>query len=173
VGNGKPCTFCGKQNHTVENYFFKNGFPANFKFKDKINHVAVNNATSTHSHASSHASHTQSLNISKEEYDWLIGMLKKINPQDHSFNQLTHDPHSTHSPKGISHLSNSFWIIDSGDTHTICNNLALFVNRQSISPIKIKLPNGGFCVASQCGRIHFNDKLFLTMCIISLTSNLI
>jgi hypothetical protein len=32
---GKICSFCGKENHKVETYFFTHGFSANFKFKSK------------------------------------------------------------------------------------------------------------------------------------------
>nr|KYP54393.1 hypothetical protein KK1_000581 [Cajanus cajan] len=33
--SNKVCTFCGKENHTIDTCYFKHGFPPNFKFKNK------------------------------------------------------------------------------------------------------------------------------------------
>jgi hypothetical protein len=158
----KICSFCGKENHSVDNCFFKNGFPTNYKFKNKqtasVNSVSTKDSTAT---SSGNASQPN-LILSNKDYAMLADMLKKIKLEsnDHSVNSITHNTTTHHDNMG--NLSNSFWIIDSGATDHVCNDLNHFSSIKEICPIAVHLPNGEISHSRFIGTIHFNANVYLS-----------
>jgi hypothetical protein len=160
---GKICSFCGKENHSVDTCFFKNGFPANFKFKNKNQSASVNSITTKTSAASSSGNNTfGNMILTNEDYALLADMIKKVKMEtgEHSINNITHSTSTHHDSKG--NFLDSFWIVDSGATDHVCNNLSCFSSFQNIPPIIVHLPNGQKSCAMFSGTVHFSPDLYLT-----------
>ena len=122
--------------------FFKNGFPANFKFKNKNHDANINSVNSKDSATTSSGNCKSNMILTNEEYATLADMIKKVKLEigDYSINSLTHNTSAHHVSKG--NFLNSFWIIDSGATDHVCNDLSFFETYNSIPPISVNLPNG-------------------------------
>jgi hypothetical protein len=94
------------------------------------------------------SSATKSLNISKEDYDMLLDMLRKAKPShaEPSINQLSHTSHintsDAHNNTTGINLNLHNWIVDSGATDHICNSINFFTSYHAIPTIIINLPNG-------------------------------
>jgi hypothetical protein len=154
----RVCTFCGKDNHTVDNCFKKHGVPPHLKKSP-----AAGDANSANSVAIEGGKHDSIAvtppSISQEQYDQLLHLLLVSNlaqgSASASSNQVgssnVHDP-TSELHKGISSSSyNAYilgnWILDSGASHHICISLNWFQSYIEISPINIKFPNGNFAIA--------------------------
>jgi hypothetical protein len=98
----------------------------------------------------------------------LVDMIKKVKTQstEHNINQLTHNTTTNVNTQGNT-IANSFWVIDSGATDHVCNNLSFFINHHAISAIHINLRNVGFSVAcisrtiSLCDNLYLHDVLYI------------
>jgi hypothetical protein len=116
---GKVCVFCGKENHTMETCYFKHGFLDHVKFKNKNRYVDNSSShDTTHLFLVLESSTCSSLNISKDDYEVLMDMIRKAKStaSETSLNQLalcTKPSHNTHHNTGIN-LTQNIWIIDSG-----------------------------------------------------------
>lgn len=160
----KQCTFCNKLGHTVETCYQKHGYPIGWKkdFKSK-----VNAAESSENKSENGDPPPQ---ISQEDYKQLVELLKKVQVQpstepkvDHSVNQI----HITRDAEGISHScvhsvsSMAPWIIDSGATDHICNDLKFFKSYYKIKPIGVRLLNGYPVIASIASTVSFSSHFIL------------
>lgn len=130
----------------------------------------------THAKPNSETSKT----ISHEEYSLLMDTLKKMKlpkvststagaNKEHAINQLriTAADEGTSTASVINNCSvvNALhvvpWVIDSGATDHICNNLKLFDSIHDMKPVTVRLPNGSSVVATMAGHIRLSDDLFL------------
>ncbi|CAJ2678503.1 unnamed protein product [Trifolium pratense] len=162
----RNCTFCGKDNHFVENCFKKNGVPPHMK-----KYASANAATEG---ASSEPIAATPPSISQEQYDKLMSLLQHSNLASTSAStssvkvgsSMVTD-HTSMIHKGISHsLHNACvlgtWIIDSGASHHICSSLSWFQSYIEINPINITLPNGNFAIAKLSGTVQFSPQFVIT-----------
>ncbi|GAU36120.1 hypothetical protein TSUD_374830 [Trifolium subterraneum] len=127
----RGCTYCGKDNHVVENCFKKYGVPPHMK---KSQSAGVNAAIEG-GNVESHAPSTPSL--SQDQYDKLMTLLQTSN-----------------LVPILLQVPISSWILDSGASHHICNSLNWFQSYIEINPMNIKLPNGNFAIAKYSGTDH-------------------
>lgn len=173
--SSRHCTFCGKTGHTVEVCYQKHGYPAGYFKKDSRHSANAASEDSDTKPVDSEAPKT----ITREEYSQLMDVLKKMQipkapatagtSEDHAVNQLR----VTDSAEGILHdsmpascpLINAMnvvpWVLDSGATDHICNDLKLFDSIHTMRPISVRLPNGTSVVANMTGRIKISDALVL------------
>jgi hypothetical protein len=119
---GKICEFCHWENHTIKTCYFRNGFPENFKFKSK---KTGNPSNIGSGEGSAYVSAVvtpvvSSISLTKDDYNMLIDMLRKVKPQNSesavNHTSLTHtnkSPQAAHTNnKGIDLMIHT-WIIDS------------------------------------------------------------
>jgi hypothetical protein len=114
-------------------------------------------------------SNNNSANISKEDYETLIDILRKActTHSDTTVNQLARNmpniAHITHNPTNSSaiNINNDCWLIDSGASHYVCGNLSLFDSYISIDLIFISLLNGDSSVAKHSGVVRFTHDFFI------------
>ncbi|PNX81488.1 retrovirus-related Pol polyprotein from transposon TNT 1-94, partial [Trifolium pratense] len=121
-GTNRVCTFCGKSNHIVDNYYAKHGFPPHMQKR------FANNASSS----------------SQEAID-----------DDSSATVDAKENGSVHSTSSIGHPP-------LGASDHICGLLQWFHSFNDINPIHVKLPNGHYAIAKQCGTIKFSSDFVLT-----------
>lgn len=80
------CSNCNKTNHTVENCYFKYGFPPGYKSRTQMNNEAINEGKKTNQGSSTDASNP----LSREDYHYLVNLLKssRIEPSTPTKQQL-------------------------------------------------------------------------------------
>jgi hypothetical protein len=173
--NSKPgsrvCSFCGKDNHTVDNCFKKHGVPPHMRKSSSANSAA---AEGGQDNSIGVTSSSVSPSISQDQYDKLMSLLQNSNliqsSASASSNQVGSSncpDHSSGTHTGI-HVSsyNAYslgnWILDSGASHHICISLNWFQSYIEINPINIKLPNGNFAIAKYSGTVSFSPQFTIT-----------
>jgi hypothetical protein len=136
--SNRVCTFCGKNNHTVEFCYAKHGHP-NVN-KGNSSHHESNGSRSANSVAEEGSSSTNT-GLSQVQYDQLVSLLQQANlfasaqspsnpPSNNaSVSNVIHDGVSPHdsSTSGNHSLLNSiftpsYWILDSGANEHICSS---------------------------------------------------
>ncbi|CAJ2642469.1 unnamed protein product [Trifolium pratense] len=176
----RSCSYCGKDNHVVENCFKKNGVPPHMKKSSSAHSAAVEGGN----HDSNAATPPS---ISQEQYDKLMSLLQHSNLAPNSVsassNQVGSSMNIDHTSvihKGINLSSHnacvlSTWIIDSGASHHICNSLNWFQSYIEIKPISIKLPNGNSAIAKYTGTVNFSPTFAITdvLCVPNFSINLL
>jgi hypothetical protein len=179
----KQCSFCGKNGHTIDICYRKNGYPPGFKFRDgsmppksaMANYVAsTDKAQASYSQVAS-----PMMGLSVDELQALRTLLQvhgsktQIAPQLHQFStksKLDSSPSSSFKePRGTSYVScNSIsdsidmWKIDSGATDHACYSLSLFSKYRRVKPIPVKIPNGSMAQADIIGEIVITNLLTIT-----------
>lgn len=179
-GRGKPgnrtpmlCSHCKKTNHTMDNCYFKHGFPPGCRSRSQSStmHVSTDSSSSTFKSPSSryNDSSEKSLLISRDGYNHLIHLLQS-NKVDHSTHaSATKTPHSESSSNFISSInksgnlynSDSVWILDTGAFDHVCPFIRLFSCIKLIEPVTVKFPTGSTVLAHYSGDIYFSDSLYL------------
>ncbi|XP_045800552.1 uncharacterized protein LOC123894567 [Trifolium pratense] len=168
----RNCTYCGKDNHFVENCFKKNGVPPHMKKFASAN--AATEGVIVYQGASSEPIAAAPPSMSQEQYDKLMSLLQNSNLASTSASassvkvgsSMVTD-HTSVIHKGISHsLHNACvlgtWIIDLGASHHICSSLSWFQSYIEINPINITLPNGNFAIAKLFGTVQFSPQFVIT-----------
>ncbi|XP_019460137.1 PREDICTED: uncharacterized protein LOC109359897 [Lupinus angustifolius] len=155
MASNKICTFCGRENHTLETYYFKHGFPPTFKPRQRQMDPAINSSTSQ-----DNTTVTTSINNdSHSEKDNDQKVVLTFNPT-HQINQTSSEeeilPHS-----GM-YSSHNWWILDTGATDHITNEISHYSSYSSIKPMTIRLPNGASILAKHSGIVAFSTNLHLT-----------
>lgn len=81
--NNKVCTYCGKNGHTIETCYRKNGFPPGFKFKNgnnpSVNCDATNDDLDGKNEDAKSIKDLNFATLSQEEYKALISLLQSNN----------------------------------------------------------------------------------------------
>ena len=168
----RHCTFCNKNNHTVDFCYQKHGFPN----VNRPNSQA--NATSSDVSDVNNSSGVSGL--SQDKMDQLVALLQQANLIPSS-SPSTSSPATNHisvpqvssiyttpSSSGIinatmcSSLFDSFWLIDSGANEHICCNLNFFSSYPPISPVHVTLPNGSTVTVTHYGKITFSSQFYHT-----------
>ncbi|KAK2361432.1 putative mitochondrial protein [Trifolium repens] len=159
----RVCTFCGKDNHTVDNCFKKHGVPPHLKKSSTANSAAIEGGQNE-------SIAVTPPSISQEQYDQLLHLLQVSNLSQGSASASSNQvgssnvlDHTSGLHKGKSCSSyNAYilgnWILDSGASHHICISLSWFQSYIEITPINIKLPNGNFAVAKYSGTVSFSPQ---------------
>ncbi|GAU49924.1 hypothetical protein TSUD_180420 [Trifolium subterraneum] len=147
----RVCTFCGKDNHIVDNCYKKYGLPPNLKNRVSANHATldggIDDSTAVHDPSSS------SSTITQDQATQLIALLQNSFPNSTTASTSSNQVGSasfighpsvnqgTCSPL-LKSCSLGNWILDSGVSHHICNSIQWYHSYNVITPVTIKLPNG-------------------------------
>jgi hypothetical protein len=162
--SNRICSFCGKDNHTIENCFKKHGVPPHLK-KSSANNAALEGGSDDSAIVPS---------FTQDQYEILVSLIQNANLTHSSATASSiqvgsskNPDHSSGIPKGISCSSNSAyslstWILDSGASHHICISLKWFQSYIAITPINIKLPNGNNAIAQYSGTVKFSSDFVIS-----------
>ncbi|CAJ2661961.1 unnamed protein product [Trifolium pratense] len=165
--SSRNCSYCGKNNHVVENCFKKNGVPPHMKKFSSAHNAAAEGGSTDSNVAPTPPS------LSQDQYDKLMTLLQNSNLASNSGSASSNQvgssiitDHSSVIHKGIQLSSHNAcvlitWIIDSGASHHICNSLSWFQSYIEINPIHIKLLNGNFAIAKYSGVVNFSSNLVI------------
>lgn len=160
------CTHYKKTNHTVENCYFKHGFPPGYRTKSQATalQASADNSKAPSSHTSSNTE--SSISISKEDYNHLIKLLEQSKQQEGSSSMapITRQQHlespnhfvSSMNKSGISISHSHSWVLDSGASDHVSPFIHLFSKLHSIDPIPIQFPDGTNINA------HFSGTIFIS-----------
>jgi len=174
-GGIRVCTFCGRQNHTIETCYKKHGVPPHLQ--RNYNSSSANHAAREEDNyvfdSSSHVDNKSSaITITHEQYEKLMTLLQNssLNQSSgtvHASNQVTYVSvgHSPLDKQGTSFINSltkynfthNSWIIDSGASDHICCNLKWFHSYNEIAPMSIKLPTSHITTAKHSGTIKFSS----------------
>ncbi|KAK2450734.1 putative mitochondrial protein [Trifolium repens] len=189
-GSSKPkkCSYCGRDNHTVENCFKKHGLPPHLRKSSSSHNAAVEggivDANSTTA-ASVGANSGATSMITQDQALQLITLLQNSFPNQNSASTSSkngsieftgHTPVNQGNSSTLIHTcSLGTWILDTGASHHICNNIQWFHSYNEITPIIVKLPNGNQVLAKQSGIVKFSASLTLTdvLCVHDFSVNLV
>jgi hypothetical protein len=175
--SNRVCTFCGKNNHTVEFCYAKHGHP-NVNKGNSAHHEP--NGPRTANSVAEEGSSSTNAGLSQVQYDQLVSLLQQANlfasaqsssnpsPNNASVSNVIHDglsPHDSSTSGNHSSLNSmsasSYWILDSGANEHICSSSHWFYSLHSIDPISVSLPNGASISVNTAGTIHLTDKISL------------
>jgi hypothetical protein len=160
------CSFCGKDNHTVENCFKKHGVPPHLK-KSSANSAALAGGNDD-------SASVTTPSFTQDQFEVLVSLIQNANLAQSSATASSNQVGSSKNPDhssgihtGISCFSNNAcnlgtWILDSGASHHICISLQWFQSYIAITPINIKLPNGNFAIAKYSGTVSFSPDFTIT-----------
>jgi len=105
------------------------------------------------------------MTLTLEQHQALMTLLQQSNLNGTIVNQIS-TPLLNKTSGIVSTFSNLFpldtWILDTGASIHVCNNLSLFQHHQQISPIHVKLPNGANIEANIFGTIYFESYFCLS-----------
>ena len=156
------CTHCKVPGHSYERCFKIHGYPVGFKgFKDKKFAASIQSSQSPQT-SLNESSFTPSISV--DQYNYLMEVLKNQAPDSSITSGIT-DLETNYQANlaGIVSLfscSNSQWIIDSGATDHICNNLNSFSDFKSFTG-SIIIPNGKRVHIHHIGTIILNSNITL------------
>jgi hypothetical protein len=174
----KMCTYCHKNNHTVENCFKKHGFPPGYRFRDGTiagsrgpSQSSANCVDAEDVTVKSTPDDTDNrvvASFSQDEYQALLALLKSTpksagessSSQVHSFSRCIASS-TSNDKQGTASLSFTTWILDSGATDHVCASLELFTSYRQIKPIRVKLPNGNLVSADLVGSVQVTSQIVL------------
>jgi hypothetical protein len=169
-GSKCVCSFCGKDNHTVDNYFKKHGIPPHLR-KSSANSATIEGGNVDASNPSTVSTNSS---FTPDQIEVLMSLIHNANlTQDSataSCNQVGSSKipgHSSGIYTGIHHSFKNAYnlgtlILDSGASHHICISLQWFQPYIAITPINIKLPNGNFAIAKYSGIVRFSPNFIVT-----------
>jgi hypothetical protein len=153
--SNKYCTYCGKDNHIVDNCYRKHGFPPNYGKNTSANHANVEDNDNDDVRSSKGI---ESYGLTKDQYEKLVNLLQTTSIASNS--NAAQVNIAQHHHAGIAYsLNNSTygsWIIDSGASDHICSSLTLFDSYHDITPVQVRMANGTISYAKVAGTI----KLF-------------
>ncbi|XP_061359907.1 uncharacterized protein LOC133303951 [Gastrolobium bilobum] len=156
-GGNQPnrvCTHCGRSNHTIESCYQLHGFPPGYRTYNRSQTPQTALTTSSQIHdADSLQEHSVSSephkHISQHEYQHLMELLQRSNPEEQSNVTQAHASNlvqvsNISTAKGT---SNSQWIVDTGATNHFAHSIKDFTSIRKIQPLSIYLPNGFHVIA--------------------------
>jgi hypothetical protein len=180
----KVCTYCGRDNHTIETCFKKHGLPPHLRKSSSSNNATIeggNDAT-----IAAVGSDSGSNIITQDQALQLINLLQSSfpsqtsnNPSSSKVGSAEFNGHTSVNQGNVSIFSNACslenWLLDSGASHHICNSIQWFHSYIEINPIPVKLPNGSQVFAKHSGIVKFSNSFTLTdvLCIPNFSVNLV
>ncbi|CAJ2658341.1 unnamed protein product [Trifolium pratense] len=158
----RVCTFCGKDNHIVDNCFKKHGLPPHFRKNSQVNNAAIEGGIEDHNASEVTNAELQSgPPITQDQALQLISLLQNSFPSQGAKLHLL--------------ISLGNWIVDSGASHHMCSSIQWFHSYSGIVPINVKLPNGNIVLAKYSGIVKFPSGLVINnvLCVPHFSVNLI
>jgi hypothetical protein len=173
--SNRICTFCGKNNHTVDSCYAKHGHPNVNKGNNDSNGSRSANSVTEEGNSGSNTG------LSQDQYDQLVTLLQQANlfastqqpPLNSASNNVSasnvindgpspHDPSTSGNCFYFNSVSKpSYWILDSGANEHICSSSHWFKSMHSIAPISVSLPNGASILVHNACTVCLTDKITL------------
>jgi hypothetical protein len=154
----RQCTYCGKDNHTVDNCYKKHGFPPNFGRNAHANQVNSDDQGELDETKSYRG--TESFGFTKDQYEKLVHLLQTSSTPSSSTAQVNVvQNHHTGIAYSLSNSTYGSWIIDSGASDHICSSLSYFDKYQAIAPVQVKMANGTISYAKYSGTVKLFEDL--------------
>nr|KYP40999.1 Retrovirus-related Pol polyprotein from transposon TNT 1-94 [Cajanus cajan] len=148
--SNKHCTYCKKNNHTIETCFFKHGFPPGYRTTKSSSNVVASSSIDP-----------AAPSLSTEQIQALLALLPSTAPTaTTSVSNLVSSHGVSASPQSLGTLP-SPWILDSGATDHIISSLSSFSCYKSIQPIHVSLPNGQHSIAEFSGTVVLSPNISL------------
>ncbi|XP_073302898.1 uncharacterized protein [Primulina huaijiensis] len=162
------CSYCNRDNHSIEKCFYLHGFPVGHKFHGKnikpfnqrpssANNVKVemNKAPET---TTKFVSTDDGPRFTTDEYNQLIAMIRKTNEGNTQiFTNTTGNFKS--SPKVNLAASGLCWIIDSGATNHVASSVELLESKRISGTTTIGLPNGSQAHIESIGSLRISPDI--------------
>ncbi|KEH29684.1 hypothetical protein MTR_4g048330 [Medicago truncatula] len=168
------CTFCHRNNHTVDFCYQKHGYPNANKSLAASNVVTTESSTDSQSIGEGSSSISQT-GLTQEQYVHLVSLLQQsslVSPASTSNPVSTnHIVSSTasHSVSGINtviscslNAQSNYWLIDLGANEHICCSLSLLHSFHKIKPMNVILPNGTSVIVHYAGTAIFSRTFHIT-----------
>lgn len=167
------CTHCKRSGHTQHKCYKLHGFPPGYKTQNYHNDNRVNATCyvdksmmnqNVQEFPSSNSANDVITGLTHDQCQQIIAMLSG-QLAFASVNVVI--SHTVHSGNHYIFTLNSgcfqsnVWILDSGATRHVCNNLELFANIKEISNTRIRLPNQSLIQVNKMGDIKVNSQLVL------------
>jgi hypothetical protein len=185
----RVCTFCGKDNHTVDNCYKKHGLPPHLQKRSQAHNAVVEDSDTVSEQPSvAEPKSAGSSPMTQDQWEQLIALIHNSSSLNQgtilaSSNQAggssNFTGHISVNPSGnVSFVKSnnlSSWIIDSGASHHICTSLTWFRSYNEIPPVSVRLPNGSLLYAKHSGTVQFSPDFVLpnVLCIPEFSINLI
>ena len=163
ITNGKKptyfCEHCKVAGHNINRCFKIHGYPSRNKNTTNKKYAAV-------IHHEDHAEHTPNgnpLGLTNDQYTNLLSLLDRNDNVAHNPSPAAGSANLVGLLSLISHLTTTKWIIDSGSTDHICNDLSLFTNMKNISDDnhKITTPDDTQHQVTKKGNIELSNSILL------------
>ncbi|KAL5537407.1 hypothetical protein UlMin_045834 [Ulmus minor] len=162
------CSHCGFNGHTKEKCYRLVGYPPGWKTKPKGYNSMANNSEIVDSMSAGSAAQDK-LSMSSLTNAQCQRLIQLLSSQLQASSSNILEPSTTDSSgpsvsnfagNNTSFCSNS-WIIDSGATHHVCNNLAMFDSSVAVHDVKVTLPNGINVPILRIGSVHLSQAVKL------------
>lgn len=130
----RVCTYCNRNNHTIDTCFLKHGYPPGYKHKKQVHNVVVAGSDATAS--------SPLMSLTNDQIQGLLALLPVTAPTaSSSSSNLASAHHFAAAPTAGGKCSID-WIVDSGATDHISSSLHFFSSYRAIKPMVVSLPNG-------------------------------
>ena len=144
--NGKQCTHCHGLNHTINECYFKYGFPPWYKQKGEKNERVTNSVVMDKNmkieEEQENKSDANNGNKFTQGQIYQIMQLIQETKKDsaHKVNNFVNDSSDENTAKGKNNEKS--WVLDTGATDHVNYSINNFLTFRRINPIRISLPNG-------------------------------
>ncbi|XP_075475807.1 uncharacterized protein LOC142512623 [Primulina tabacum] len=158
------CSYCNRDNHSIEKCFYLHGFPVGHKFHGKnmkpfnqrssnANNVKVAPETTT-----KFVSIDDGPRLTTDEYNQLIAMIRKTNEGNTQIFTNTTGNIKSSSKVNLA-ASGLCWIIDSGATDHVASSVELLESKRISGTTTIGLPNGSQAHIESIGSLRISPDI--------------
>ncbi|KAL5547823.1 hypothetical protein UlMin_003054 [Ulmus minor] len=172
----KPtCSHCGYAGHTIDKCYKLHGYPPGFRFKNGTTPTNVNRFSSSSSSNISAMPMTNQASLMSDKADDSSDPVSSLSPSQCQqliamlSTQLTSTTPVNNEQPVISNFTGTFpsissrtWILDTGATHHVCHDRALFESFEpSNATSYVTLPNGQKVSIARIGTVRISSSLLL------------
>lgn len=120
----------------------------------------------TNNNTESHSSNDTNFSLSREEYQYLVNLLKPSRSESSNHNKQIDADSNNHVVSSINKLGNiltllSIWILNSGASDHVCPHLYFFKTIFKIKLVYVCFPNGTTLLAHYWDAIQLSDHFIL------------
>lgn len=139
------CSYCGFQGHTKDKCYKLVGYPPGWKFKNKgPNSSSMANNSEVLESLNAGSSESTVSSLTTMQCQQLIQLLTNqlSSTSSASTENSSTGPSVSNFAGNKVKIQNKGWIIDSGATHHVCNDISLFDSSIAVQNVRVTLPTG-------------------------------